>query len=163
MPSEMLIRRAKSRCSRLGTGQWLMVDTEGRLLLWEKGNGRVTILRYPHDFVNEHEAFEFEISKLRIGVTIIENDLALESFVTYVRSEKIKYAMGFYETFGVLIINGNNIELRPFDEFNESNPDYGYVWPAVAQIDVKNNFLIGGGKRMTSFKYELRKKEYNTI
>ena len=53
------------------------------------------------------------------------------------------------------MIDQININIIPFDWFNTTGGDYGYVWPAVAQINLKNFELTGKGMRMADFKVQL--------
>lgn len=142
-------------------GQSLMIENE-KLIIWTTDNDTLTIKKFDLEFKSEPEIIEIEILKLELGTNLIVNNLSLTNFVTYIRSNKIKYDLDYFESFAVVVISDNVVEMIPFDWFNEKGGDYGYVWPALAQIDTNGN-LIGSGMRMENFKTELRKKAYNRV
>jgi len=142
-------------------GQSLMVEN-GNLTIWSTNKDTLTIKKIDLEFDSDSKTIEIEIPKLEIGINQLENNLNLRNFTTYVRSEKIEYDLDYYETFAIIVITDNVVEMIPFDWFNEKGGDYGYVWPALAQINTNGN-LIGSGMRMGDFKTEIRKKAYNII
>ena len=137
-------------------GQSLMIEN-GNLTIWSTDKDTLKIKKFDLEFKSEPEMIEIEIPKLELGTNQIVNNLSLTNFITYIRSNKIKYDLDYYESFAVVVITDNVVEMIPFDWFNEKGGDYGYVWPALAQIDTNGN-LIGSGMRMENFKTELRKK-----
>lgn len=159
--SELNLISQKEIKLTIGFGQSLMVQ-DGDLMIWSANKGSLIINKFNLEFNSEPKTIEIEIQKLEIGVNQFENDLGLTNFVTYIRSDKIKYNLDFHESYGIIIITGNTVELIPFDWFNEKGGDYGYVWPAVAQLDSNEN-LIGDGMRMGCFKIGIRKDAYNNI
>ena len=137
-------------------GQQLMIE-DGKLTLWANDKNILIIEKIDLEFKTESKIIEIEIPKLELGFNQITNNLNLTNFITYARSEKIRYKLDLYETFGIIVITDNVVEFIPFDWFNEKGGDYGYVWPALAQLESNQN-LIGSGMRMENFKIELRKK-----
>jgi len=161
MISELdLISKKKTKLT-IQFGQRLMIEDEN-LTIWSTDKDTLTIKKIDLEFNCEPKIIEIEIPKLELGINQVENNLSLTNFITYIHSEKIKYDLDFYETFAIVVITDNVIEMIPFDWFNEKRGDYGYVWPALAQIDTNRN-LIGSGMRMGNFKTELRKKTYNIV
>lgn len=161
MASEINLKNNNETKLTIEFGQSLMVEN-GNLTIWSTNKDRLTIKQIELDFESDFKIIEIEIPKLELGVNQLENNLNLTNFTTYIRSEKIKYDLDYYETFAIILITDNLVELIPFDWFNEKGGDYGYVWPALAQIDTNGN-LIGSGMRMENFKTELRKKAYNNV
>jgi hypothetical protein len=75
--------------------------------------------------------------------------------VTFVRKEDLTYHQEYFERFAIVIINTSDINIIPFDWFNKTGGDYGYVWPATARME--KNRLYGQGMRMANFSLELDK------
>lgn len=161
MASELELICEKETMLTIEFGQSLMIRGE-HLIIWSTDKDTLSIKKIDLEFNGEPQIIEIEIPKLQLGINQIENSLSLINFITYVRSEKIKYDLDYYETFVIVVITDNVVEIIPFDWFNEKGGDYGYVWPALAQIDTNGN-LIGSGMRMENFKVELRKKAYNIL
>ena len=98
---------------------------------------------------------KIDISKMNLGNNTYQTYLGLNNFVTFVRKNDLKYDLDYYENYVIVIINIENIKLIPFEKFNKTGGDYGYVWPAIARIDILNKKLYGKGMRMTDFEFEL--------
>lgn len=105
----------------------------------------------------ETKKVTFHIKDMNLGKSEYDNDLDLKNFVSFVRKSDLKYDLDYFENFAVIIINDSNIRLLPYDSFNKLKGDYGYVWPAIAQIDTINNILVGKGMRMEEFEIDLKK------
>lgn len=86
-----------------------------------------------------------------LGQNRFDTHLDLDDFVTYVRKENLKYDQNYYEKFVLVFIAKGSITIIPFDWFNKSGGDYGYVWPATAQFEKEKNKLYGRGMRMSNF------------
>ena len=153
--SELDLINDKESKLTIEIGHSLMIENEN-LTIWSTNKDTLKIKKFDLEFKSEPEIIEIEIPKLELGINQIVNNLSLTNFVTYIHSNKIKYDLDYYESFAVVVITDNVVEMIPFDWFNEKGGDYGYVWPALAQIDTKGN-LIGSGMRMDNFKTELRK------
>ena len=97
-----------------------------------------------------------DLEKTSIGHNNINTDLELVDFVTFVRKQDLTYKQDYYEKFAIVIINKDDINIIPFDWFNEKGGDYGYVWPATARLDKEK--LYGQGMRMSDFCIKLGKK-----
>lgn len=139
-------------------GTRIMVDNHF-LTTWKTNTDIIDITIFPivkHrlDF-NTRKIFQIDISKLVLGKNQTTEDYELTNFVSYLRKSDLKYSLPFSEHFVIIIINKNNVELIPFDWFNKTGGDYGYVWPAIAQLDIKNNRIIGKGMRMNDFTVDL--------
>ncbi len=161
MASELVLINNNETKLTIKFGQRLMIENEN-LTIWSTDKDTLTIKTFDLEFNSESKIIEIEIPILELGVNQIENNLSLTNFITYIRSEKVKYDLDYYETYAIIVITDNVVEMIPFDWFNEKGGDYGYVWPALAQIDTNGN-LIGSGMRMENFKTELRKKAYNNV
>jgi len=98
---------------------------------------------------------KIDLLQFSLGHNKINTELDLVDFVTYLRKEDLKYDQDYYEKFVVVFINKNDINIIPFDWFNKSGGDYGYVWPATAQFDKTR--LYGQGMRMSDFIVDLDK------
>lgn len=145
---------------RLDFGTQIMIDNNF-LTTWTRGTDLIDISIFPIvnkaiDF-SKKKNFQINISKLMLGKSVIDQDYELTNFVSYVRKSDLKYKQDYFETFVIIIINKNIIELIPFDWFNKTGGDYGYVWPALAQLDLNNYRITGKGMRMHDFTIDLNK------
>lgn len=98
------------------------------------------------------------IDNLELAITNlghIPGEMVLEDFVTFVRMKEIQYEQDYCDNYGIVRISGTNVSITPFDWFNKKGADYGYVWPAVAQLDESGKKLFGRGMRMADFVVDL--------
>jgi hypothetical protein len=100
---------------------------------------------------------KIDLLKFSLGHNKFDTDLDLNSFVTYIRKENLKYDQEYYEKFVFVFINKDDINILPFEWFNKTGGDYGYVWPATAQFDKERNKLYGHGMRMGDFIIDIDK------
>ena len=155
MPSELIITGAGKKVE-FKFGSRLMIDGS-HLIIWRTEEDLLTVSKISLsklDFVNDN-VLDIHLKELKLGKNEIINDLSLQNFVTFERMDGLKYELDFYESFVIVIINGNEVELVPFDWFNKTGGDYGYVWPAIAQLDIARNELKGSGMRMGDFRIKL--------
>lgn len=133
-----------------------VILTEGLLIYWETDYDCIIITIVD---LNEPEMprklTEIDLSILKIGSNQIQSLPNLNGIVTFVRSNRVKYDLEYYERFLIVIINAGCIELIPFDWFNKTGGDFGYVWPAICQFDFKTRKLYGKGMRLSDFVIEL--------
>ena len=143
---------------KISFGTTLMfVDNE--LIYWNIDEEIIDIVKINLTKLNQNiESMnsKIDISKMNLGENIYQTYLGLNNFVTFVRKNDLKYDLDYYENYVVVIINNENIKLIPFEKFNKTGGDYGYVWPAIARIDIHNKKLYGKGMRMTNFEFELK-------
>ena len=100
---------------------------------------------------------KIDLQKFSLGHSKIDTGLDLNNFVTYVRKEDLKYDQDYYEKFVLVFIDKDDINILPFDWFNKTGGDYGYVWPATAQFDKERSKLYGHGMRMGDFVIDIDK------
>jgi hypothetical protein len=100
---------------------------------------------------------KIDLLNFSLGHNKIDTGLDLNNFVTYVRKNDLKYDQEYYEKFALVFINKDEINILPFDWFNKTGGDYGYVWPATAQFDKERNKLYGHGMRMGDFTIDIDK------
>lgn len=134
----------------------VMFDSLGSMLIWNNEEDRIRISKV--NLINGVlKKVDFDISLLdfKQGKNQLDVDYGLSNFITYVRKKDIKYNLQYFEKFAIVIINQNNINIIPFDWFNKTGGDYGYVWPAIAQLDLNSFELNGKGMRMGDFKVQL--------
>ncbi len=138
-------------------GTTLMVEGE-KLLYWTTDYDTLDItqaqlknLEYSSGLLNQ----KIDIRKFSIGLNNLKVNLDLNNFVTYLRKEDLKYEQEYYERFVIVIIKNQHLNIIPFDRFNKSGGDYGYVWPATARLDTTNCILYGQGMRMSDFTIDL--------
>ena len=107
--------------------------------------------------VNKLKNQKIDLRQFLLGHNKFDTDLEITDFVTYIRKEDLKYDQDYYEKFALVFISRNDINIIPFDWFNKSGGDYGYVWPATAQFDKERNKLYGQGMRMADFTINIEK------
>ncbi|MFD0793822.1 hypothetical protein ACFQZX_09345 [Mucilaginibacter litoreus] len=134
----------------------IMFDSLGNLLIWktEEDLIRLTKIRLNNGLIEKVD-FTINLADFQLGKNKLSFNYGLRNFVTFVRKKDLIYNLEYFETFVILIIDQININIIPFDWFNTTGGDYGYVWPAVAQINLKNFELTGKGMRMADFKVQL--------
>lgn len=134
----------------------LMVDLNNNLLIWSTNEDELFITKVSL-IGNRLNRLDFQIylRKYEAGKYQLERDYNLSYFITYVRKPTIKYDLTYYENFAVIIIDKSEISIVPFDWFNKTGGDYGYVWPATAQLNIDTYELMGKGTRMADFKIQL--------
>ena len=140
-------------------GATLMIQN-GKLFYWSTEYNKIDIRRIGLKNLLDTAICEsqcIDLSQYLIGHNKFENRLDLVDFVTYVRKEDLKYDQAYYEKFILVFINKDDINLIPFDWFNKSGGDYGYVWPAIAKFDKENFKLYGQGIRMSDFVVDIEK------
>jgi hypothetical protein len=159
MPDTLLLSRKGSNDVLLSIpfGTTLMVQAD-KLFYWKAGYDFLEIIQVQlTDLVNttKHLNERIGLLKLKIGHNEFATNLDLRDLVTFVRKEDLTYQQDYYEKFAIVIINTSDINIVPFDWFNQIGGDYGYVWPAIARMD--KNRLYGQGMRMANFSVELDK------
>jgi hypothetical protein len=159
MPDKLLITKTGSHDVLLSIpfGATLMIQGD-KLFYWKTDYDLLNITQVQLDDttttlkqVNE----SIDLLKFKIGHNELATALDLRNFVTFVRKEDLSYQQDYYERFVIVIINNSDISIIPFDWFNKTGGDYGYVWPATARMD--KNRLFGQGMRMANFTVELDK------
>ena len=135
---------------------YLMFDLYGNLIIWNTEEDLINIskINFTDGMVNKID-FTIKLKNFPIGKSQLDTDYTLSNFVSYVRKSDIKYELDYYEKFSIVIIDGVNIDIIPFDWFNKIGGDYGYIWPATAQLDLKSFELTGKGIWMSDFKIQL--------
>ena len=160
MPNELIISlkkdldNLKSNLLTIPFGSTLMIEMN-KLFYWETDTNQINItqVELPTLFENpEILNTKIDLTKLDLGKNNVDTYLETDSLVAYVRKEDLTYQQEYFEKFVIVIIERNQVEMIPFDWFNKTGGDYGYVWPATAQFDRKNNLLYGQGMRMPDFK-----------
>jgi hypothetical protein len=165
MPEDLIITekkalsflKSKKPLLTIAFGETLMVQND-KLNYWTTDYDTLNItqiglshLAQTSISVNE----KIDLLKFSLGHNKIDTRLNLNDFVTYVRKEDLKYDQDYYERFVLVFINKDDINIVPFDWFNKTGGDYGYIWPAIAQFDKKRNKLYGQGMRMGDFTVDI--------
>ena len=120
-------------------GVTLMIQSD-KLFYWKADYDIIDITQTKLDSLDnptKQISRTINLEKINIGHNNIHTDLELIDFVTFVRKKDLTYKQDYYEKFAIVIINKDNINIIPFDWFNEKGGDYGYVWPATARLDKK--------------------------
>lgn len=157
IPEALYLQRDGVTLLKIHARQQFMVDDSGDLLVWQTTDDKIQINKYKLEEGSGPQTLELDLSKLELGKSKLDNDLLLEHFVTYVRSDKVQYDNEYYDHYAILMIHENEVDLIPFDSFNEKGGDLGYVWPVLAQLDIDNRLLWVEGMRMEKFSVKLHK------
>ena len=167
MPKELVLTKKsvfnflkpKSPLLTIPFGATLMIQNDN-LFYWLTKYDKIDITRIGLKNLLDcviSESLSIDLLQYSIGHNKFDNRLDLIDFVTYVRKDDLKYDQDYYEKFILVFINKDDINLIPFDWFNKSGGDYGYVWPAIAKFDKENFKLYGQGMRMSDFEIEIEK------
>ncbi|WP_121810126.1 hypothetical protein [Mucilaginibacter kameinonensis] len=134
----------------------LMFDQNGDLIIWKTEEDVINFskIKTNYGLINKID-FTIELKGLHAGKDELGNNYGLSNFVTYVRKSSINYDFDYAENFAIVIINNSSIDIIPFDWFNKKGGDYGYVWPATAQLNLGTFELTGKGMRMENFSIQL--------
>lgn len=135
----------------------LMIQDES-LIYWQTDYNlikinKLSLLDSSDIFIIETDTIRLNIDELGISKQV--NVLKLKSLVTFTRIEELQYEQDYYEQFVIVIIDRGQLKSIPFEWFNKTGGDWGYVWPATARIDTKTNKLYGRGMRMSDFVLDL--------
>ena len=82
-----------------------------------------------------------DLRQFSLGQNKFKSSLDINELVLFARKTELKYNQDYYEKFVIVVIDLDKIEITPFDWFNKTGGDFGYVWPAVARYDRKNRKL----------------------
>ncbi len=96
-----------------------------------------------------------DLRQFALGQNEFKSSLDINELVLFARKTELKYNQDYYEKFVIVLIDKQKLEIIPFDWFNKTGGDYGYVWPAVARYDSNNRKLYGRGMRMNDFVIEI--------
>jgi hypothetical protein len=159
MPESLLLKKQTSKNPLLTIpfGATIMLE-RNKLFYWKTDTNLIDIVQV--DLLNLNEEPELlntkiDLSLLQFGKNHVRTYLDVDLLVTYARKESLTYNQDYYENFVIVIVEREQINLIPFDWFNKTGGDYGYVWPALARVD--NGKLYGQGMRMDKFTLELDK------
>jgi hypothetical protein len=159
LPDMLMLTRKGSQdvlCS-IPFGATLMVQDE-KLFFWKTDYDLLDIIQVRLDDranTTNHLNQRIDLLKFKTGHNEFATDLDLREVVAFVRKEDLTYQQDYYEKFVIVILNNNDINIIPFDWFNKTGGDYGYVWPATARLE--KGKLYGQGMRMDNFTVELDK------
>ena len=157
VPNDLILYSGEIGVFQFKIWTQLMFDGD-KLITWQCEEDKVSVS--VHNLINRGiEIYDIDISTLEIGSNTSVIEYPFINFVTYVRKSSLKYKREYFEKFVIVIVRGRSIELIPFEWFNLSKGDYGYVWPATARINLGSNYLIGEGMRMSPFVVNLKTGE----
>ena len=165
MPNELILIKHKFFGSSKSQTKLLaipfgmtMMFLNNELLYWDADYdqinlNKVSLVRLSADSPIVHD--DIDISKLCIGHNTIDTKIKIGHFATFVRKEDLRYDQDYFEKFVIVRIENNDLHIIPFEWFNKTGGDYGYVWPATARLDETKSLLYGQGMRMANFTVDL--------
>jgi hypothetical protein len=167
MPQDLVITektslsffKSKSSLLTIPFGATLMVQN-GKLNYWSTSYDMLNVTQIQLADLAKTPIMmnrEIDLLKFSLGHNKFDTDLDLNNFVTYIRKQNLSYDQEYYEKFVIVFINKDDINILPFDWFNKTGGDYGYVWPATAQFDKERNKVYGHGMRMGDFTIDIDK------
>ena len=159
MPESLLLTEQRSTDVLLTVpfGATLMFESN-KLFYWKTDTNLIDIVQVELSTLIEDPEVrntKIDLSKFELGSSNIRTYLDVNQLVTYTRKDSLTYNQDYYENYVIVIIERERINLIPFDWFNKTGGDYGYVWPATARLDEVR--LYGQGMRMANFTVELDK------
>jgi hypothetical protein len=161
LPDDLLISRhgSKEALLTIPFGATIMVQ-EDILFYWKTDYDLIDITQANLNHIDSGNFLnsKIDLTSFSVGHNSVNINLDLQNIVTFVRKEDLKYQQDYYEKFAIVIINNDDINIIPFDWFNKTGGDYGYVWPAIVRLDTSKCTLYGQGMRMDEFKVQLDKR-----
>jgi hypothetical protein len=159
MPESLLLKKQTSKDPLLTIpfGATIMLE-RNKLFYWTTDTNLIDIVQVDVFSLDEEPELlntKIDLSQLQLGKNHVKGYLDVDPLVTYARKEGLTYNQDYYENFVIVIIENGQIDLIPFDWFNKTGGDYGYVWPALARVD--KGKLYGQGMRMANFTVNLDK------
>ena len=159
MPECLLLKKQSSKDPSLTIpfGATIMLE-RNKLFYWKTDTNLIDIVQVDLLSLNEEPELlntKIDLSQLQLGKNHVRTYLDVDLLVTYARKESLTYNQEYFENFAIVIVEKETINLIPFDWFNKTGGDYGYVWPALARVH--NGKLYGQGIRMDNFTVELDK------
>ncbi|OLY93652.1 hypothetical protein SAMN05444008_114138 [Cnuella takakiae] len=157
MLESLLLKKQTSKDPLLSIpfGATIMLE-RNKLFYWKTDTNLIDIVQVDLFSLNEEPELlnaKIDLSHLQLGKNHVKSYLDVGLLVTYVRKENLTYNKDYFENFVIVIIEQEQINLIPFDWFNKTGGDYGYVWPALARLDTGK--LYGQGMRMANFTVDL--------
>lgn len=157
MPESLLLKKQTSKEPLLTIpfGATIMLE-RNKLFYWKTDTNLIDIIQVDLFSLNEEPELlnaKIDLSLLQLGKNYVRSYLDVDLLVTYTRKENLTYNQDYFENFVIVIIEREQINLIPFDWFNKTGGDYGYVWPALARVD--KGKLYGQGMRMANFTVDL--------
>lgn len=160
LPEDLLISRhgSKEALYTIPFGATIMIQGD-ILFYWKTDYNLIDMTQVKLNQIGSGNflSSKIDLTGLSVGHNSVNISLELQNIVTFVRKKELKYQQDYYENFVIVIINKADIDIIPFDWFNKTGGDYGYVWPATAQFDRERNKLYGQGMRMNDFVIDIGK------
>ena len=166
MPGELVIvkrhflnfKKTKKSLLTIPSSVTLTVQNN-KLFYWTTNHNLLDIVQA--DFADLEKGPEIlntkiDLIKLNVGKNALNSFLDISILPAFARIDTILYDQHYYENFAIILVKPENITVIPFDWFNKTSGDYGYVWPATAIVDEKNSKLYGQGMRMNDFTVDIR-------
>ena len=137
----------------LSFGCTIMID-ENHLFYWEVDTNLVDITQV--DLLNLAKDpwllnAKLNLADFSIGKTLHPTYLDTACLIAFARKDSLVYRQPAYEKFVIVVIEKEQINLIPFDWFNEAYCVYDYSWPATATLDQHSGKLCGRGMRIPDF------------
>ncbi|MFZ4798636.1 MAG: hypothetical protein ACOYMA_14150 [Bacteroidia bacterium] len=167
MPSELVIvkkyflnfKKSEKRLLTIPSTMTLTLQNN-KLFYWPTDHNTLDIMQA--DFVDLDSPpkilnTKIDLQKLTAGMNTLKTRLDISMLPTFVRIDTLRYDQDYYETFAIIIVEPETVKIIPFDWFNKTGGDYGFVWPATARVDIEKGILYGQGIRMLEFMVDIGK------
>ncbi len=159
LPDQLLIQSSTEKKTFLSIpfGTTLMMQN-GKLFYWETDTNLLDIVEVGLEGLTEDPWVlntKIDLATLQIGKNKCRSYLDTESIVTFARKDSLTLNKASYEQYAIVIIEREQVNIIPFDWFNNSNSQYDYTWPATARLDATGAKLYGQGMRMPAFCVDL--------
>lgn len=161
MPGELVIvkrhflniKKSKKRLLTIPSPVTLTVQNN-KLFYWPTDHNILDIVQADFTDLNSKPDIlntKIDLLQLVSGQNKLKTHLDISILPTFVRIDTLRYDQEYFETFAIILVGQEKVTVIPFDWFNKTGGDYGYVWPATARIDEKTGKLYGQGMRMDDF------------
>jgi hypothetical protein len=167
MPSELVIvkkyflnfKKSEKRLLTIPSSMTLTVQNN-KLFYWPTDHNILNIMQADFadlDSLPKILNTKIDLSKLTARKNTFKTQLDISMLPTFARIDTLRYDQDYYETFAIILIEPETVKIIPFDWFNKTGGDYGYVWPATARVDMAKGILHGQGMRMSDFMVDIGK------
>lgn len=165
MPSELVIvkkrflnfRKSEKRLLTIPFSVTLTVQNN-KLIYWPTDSNELNIVQVDFSQLDSQPIIfntKIDLLKLSAGKNTLKTYLDITILSAFARIDTIRYDQEYFENLAIILVESETVSLLPFDCFNQTSGDYGYVWPATARIDKEKGILYGQGMRMSDFTVDI--------
>jgi hypothetical protein len=155
IPEQLVItaNTSKKPLLTIAIGCTLMIDGD-HFFFWETDTNLVDIKQVSLRHLTDDPwtlNTRVDLGLLQVGMNAFTSHLETDCLVTYARKDSLVCIKENDEQFAIVIVEREQINIIPFNWFNQRNSPYDYTWPATARLNSASGSLQGRGIRMKDF------------